>query len=44
VLGEPDGQELFDECEAYFQLLPNEPLHMANAQRVPTNVSYQWRW
>ena len=22
VLGEPDGQELFDECEAYFQLCP----------------------
>jgi hypothetical protein len=31
VLGEPDGQELYDECEAYFQLLPNEPLHMTNA-------------
>ena len=26
VLGEPDGQELYDECNAYCNLMPDEPL------------------
>jgi hypothetical protein len=46
VLSEPDGQELYDECEAYNQLMPNEPLQMESAPETTTAwlLSLEGEW
>ena len=46
VLGEPDGQKLFDECETYNELMPDTPLQMASAPETTTAwlLSLEGEW